>query len=209
MHQPSPGWQQCPCPAYEGELSKAALKLRSCDSECDNHLFLSFLIVFTQFFWKVYQCTTILVHNEAAVTCGILKRVFFPLVDLLLGEHRSQCQPCSGSPLLGAALDIGAQRQSTSVNSGNRMFARTQQILLPSQQKSAAPLPAAPNIDLPGCANLTEQNREKTTLRAFYRLVNLQPDENTSFLLNMYDLDCKYCFASLIMVLGLVCLQDG
>lgn len=50
VHRPSPGRQRHPCLACEGGLSKAALKRRSCDSECDNRLFLFFLNCFYQVF---------------------------------------------------------------------------------------------------------------------------------------------------------------
>ena len=97
LHRPSPGWQRRPCPACEGRLSKAALERRSCDSECDNCLFLFFFIVFTKFFWQLYQCAIIFADNEAAIAHGILKRGFFsPFVD-----------PFWASVGLGASLAVG------------------------------------------------------------------------------------------------------
>lgn len=41
--------------------------------------FFFFFIVFTKFSWQLYQCAIILMDNEAAVTCGILKRRVFSL----------------------------------------------------------------------------------------------------------------------------------
>lgn len=132
--------------------------------------------------------------NEAAIACGILRGMFFPLCGSVWGERGCQCQPCRGSPLPHAGLGTRAQRQSAGVNSGTQWDAALgQQTLLSSQgksqnsrmvwfgkdtkdypssnpvpragTKSPVPLPSMLSIALPGSSNPTKQNGGKTELR--------------------------------------------